>query len=152
MSRFSATTQDDFTNHSVDRRCSGRYRLNIGLTRATLFRGSGTRGAAKSALGILYVDNELRKADNSAPVRRMGGRLSPRGRRTRGMVAGGKKCSRWYDKSNFHSGRCAEPRPIVAFYIQSRVKLWRGEGGAVDPAGPLYRLLAGSIIVPLAPA
>jgi len=37
-----------------------------------------------------------------------------------------KKCSQWDDKSNFRSG-CTEPWPIVAFYMQSRVKLWRGK-------------------------
>lgn len=65
-----------------------------------------------------------------------GGRTGEGGGVTNGGWIGGwvsrsdsrKKCSQWDDKSNFRSG-CTEPWPIVAFYMQSRVKLWRGKGG-----------------------
>lgn len=45
-------------------------------------------------------------------------------------------------------GRTAggEPLPIVAFYMQSKAKLWGAETPTV--AGPLCYLLTGSIIVP----
>jgi len=67
-----------------------------------------------------------------------------------------KKCSQWDDKSNFRFG-CTKPWPIVAFYMQSRVKLWRGGKEATVAAdsaarvGPLCYLLTGSIIVLLLP-
>ncbi|CAL1688116.1 unnamed protein product [Lasius platythorax] len=53
------------------------------------------------------------------------------GRRAEGREdqnGGCKKCSQWDDKSNFRSD-CTEPWAIVAFYMQSRVKLWQGKGG-----------------------
>lgn len=80
---------------------------------------------AKSAREF-RVDNELRKAGNFVwtDLGVVDGRRVSRV----GRSGGHKKYSQWDDKSNFRSG-CTEPWPIVAFYMQSRVKLWRGKGG-----------------------
>jgi len=113
--------------------------------------GSGTRGAAKSALGILHVDDELRKAGNSAPVRRMG-RLSPGGRRTKG-VAGAKSAAGGGTTNQIFTPAAARSRgPLLLFICKAGLNYGAGkEARWIPQVGLLYRWLAGSIIVPLAP-
>lgn len=56
---------------------------------------------------------------------------SVEGEEKRGRPVGHKKCSRWRTTNQiFAPVARGHGRPIVAFYMQSRVKLWRmGEGG-----------------------